>query len=88
MSRQVSHDYRRIANGDKQVRLRRLSTGSKGAVADLLGTVVAIREYSRNRTGGSVGTAKSLHVLEAENAELRNTAIELALEIQKLREAQ
>jgi hypothetical protein len=50
--------------------------------------VVAIHEYSSYRSGRSGCAAQSLHVLEAENAELRNTAIELAIEIQKLRAAQ
>jgi hypothetical protein len=84
MRKRASQRYRHVANGSRQLPLRR-RLGSDGVAGDSRCNVVAIHEYSNYRIDRSGCAAQSLHVLEAENAELRTTAIELAIEIQKLR---
>jgi hypothetical protein len=88
MRKRASQRYRHVANGGGQLPLSRQRARSNGVAGDSHGNVVAIHEYSNYRIDRSGCAAQSLHVLEAENAELRNTAIELAIEIQKLRAAQ
>jgi hypothetical protein len=61
----------------------RLTKDSKSA-SDRLATVVPILKGSNFRRSQRTAGASSLAELEAENAELRRTAITLALQIQHL----
>jgi len=87
MRKRARQRYRHVANESRQFPLSRQRAGSDGVADDSRGNVVAIHEYSNYRIDRHGCIAQSLHVLEAENAELRTTAIELAIEIQKLRAA-
>jgi hypothetical protein len=88
MRKRASQRYGHVANGRGQLPLSRQRTGSNGVACDSHGNVVAIRGYTNPRIDRIRCMSPSVHVLEAENAELRTTAIELAIEIQKLRAAQ
>jgi hypothetical protein len=73
-----------IAGTEKPPRLRLLRLVPRSAVLGTRGPAIAMRDGLDFQTGRATNV-RSLRELEAENAELRNTAIKLALEIQDLR---
>jgi hypothetical protein len=84
MLNQIPRVRRNAVSTRKPFRPPLLRLEQRGSVAGTLETVVAIRGglISRGRRGIDI---RSLRELKAENAALRNTAIQLALEIVDLR---
>jgi hypothetical protein len=83
MSHRVERKLRNGASTENLPRFRSLRLVSTGSVARTK-PVVATRN-GLNIQDGQRFKVWNLHELKAENAELRNTAIQLALEIQDLR---
>jgi hypothetical protein len=73
-----------VTRTEKPPRLRLLRLESGSSVLGMRGPAIAMRNDLNFQTGRAINV-QSLRELEAENAELRNTAIQLALEIQDLR---
>jgi hypothetical protein len=83
MPNRAERKFQNGAGTEKLPRLRLLRLVRTSSVASTK-PVIATRNGS-NIQGGQEFRVWSLRELEAENAELRNTAIQLALEIQDLR---
>jgi hypothetical protein len=86
MPKRADRKPRDIACAEKHSRLRLLRLEPKSSVLGVRKPANAIWDGLDLRTDRAIN-AQSLRELEAENAELRNTAIQLALEIQDLRMA-
>jgi hypothetical protein len=86
MSKQADRKPRDIACAEKHPRLRLLRPSPDGSVLGVRKPADAIWDGLDLRTDRAINV-QSLRDLETENAELRNTAIQLALEIQDLRMA-
>lgn len=74
---------RRVSNVDRLLRRSDVETKSSNPVSTSSCNVIVMRDV---RGRAPEGYATSLSALEAENVELRNTVIALALEINELRE--
>jgi hypothetical protein len=86
MPKRADRKPRDIACAEKYPRLRLLRLEPKGSVPGVRKPADAIWNGLDLRADRAINV-QSLRDLEAENAELRNTAIQLALEIQNLRMA-
>jgi hypothetical protein len=84
MPKRAYRETQDIARTEKPPRLRLLRLEPESSVLNTRGPAFATRSDLDYRTGRAINVM-SLRELEAENAELRNTAIQLALEIQDLR---
>jgi hypothetical protein len=84
MPKRAYREAQDIARTEQPPRLRLLRLEPGSSVLGMRGPAIAMRDDSNFQTGRAINVQR-LRELEAENAELRNTAIQLALEIQDLR---
>jgi hypothetical protein len=87
MPKQILRLPRNLVSTRKPLRPPLLRFEQRGSIAGTLETVVAMRGGLNSRAKRGIDI-RSLRELKAENAELRNAAIQLALEIVELRTAQ